>query len=52
MVWSQPIIPWLPRLVWAVGLSNADVRRAMAEVAAERERLWEAWMRIHGRNGQ
>jgi hypothetical protein len=36
-----------PRLDWAVGLSNADIRRAMAEVARERDRLMEGWMRIH-----
>ena len=39
-----------PSLMWVKGLSNADVRRAMAEVASERDRLLEAWTRIHGRN--
>jgi hypothetical protein len=37
-----------PRLDWAVGLSNADIRRAMAEVARERDWMMEAWVRIHG----
>jgi hypothetical protein len=37
-----------PRLTWVRGLSNADVRRAMAEVAAEQRRMRDAWTRIHG----
>ena len=38
-----------PSLVWVKGLSNADVRRATAEVRRERDRLLEAGARIHGR---
>jgi hypothetical protein len=38
-----------PKLIWVRGLSNAEVRRAMAEVAKEGDRLLEAWTRIHGR---
>jgi hypothetical protein len=37
-----------PRLVWARGLSTADIRRAMAEVTRERPRLRAAWSAIHG----
>jgi hypothetical protein len=38
-----------PRLIWVRGLSNAEVRRAMVEITRERDRLLDAWMRIHGR---
>ena len=36
-----------PVLVWVRGLSNADVRRAVAEVALEQDRLLDAWIRLH-----
>jgi hypothetical protein len=36
------------RLIWVMGLSNGVVRRAMAEVARERDLLLAAWVRIHG----
>jgi hypothetical protein len=38
-----------PRLSWVKGLNDASVRRAMAEVRREQERLLEAWARIHER---
>ena len=38
-----------PVLVWVRGrMSNADVRRAMAEVGREQVRLLAAWRVIHG----
>jgi Domain of unknown function (DUF4160) len=37
-----------PRVVWSVGMSHADVRRALAEVADRRLELLTAWKRIHG----
>jgi Domain of unknown function (DUF4160) len=39
-----------PRLVWAKGLSTADIIRAMTEVAGEQRRLRAAWSRIYGEN--
>ena len=37
-----------PALVWVRGaLRNADVRRALNEVAAHQPALLEAWRRIH-----
>lgn len=41
-----------PRLVWAKGLSAADIGRAMAEAAREQRRLRAAWSRMHGENDQ
>jgi len=41
-----------PRLIWAAGLNNADVRRAVDEAAREQDRLMEAWLRIHGGAGR
>ena len=40
---DQPV-----RLVWVKGLSNATVRRAMAEVSRQRASMLAAWARIHG----
>ena len=37
-----------PRLVWAKGLSTADIGRAMGEVVREQTMLLAAWSRIHG----
>ena len=37
-----------PKLVWVKGLGNADVRRAMAEIAGSQGMLRAAWVRIHG----
>jgi len=41
-----------PSLVWLKGLANADVRRALAEVARERATLMAAWIGIHGEAGR
>jgi hypothetical protein len=35
-------------LVWAVGLTRADIRRAMAVVAEHHEMLLERWSEIRG----
>jgi hypothetical protein len=40
------------RLVWAAGLSNALVRRALTEATRERNRFIGAWASIHGANDQ
>jgi hypothetical protein len=40
-----------PALVWARGLSNPDVRRAMAEAARLRGAWIEIWTAIHGGRG-
>jgi hypothetical protein len=37
-----------PELVSVVGISRADQRRLMAEVAARRDDLLRQWERIHG----
>lgn len=37
-----------PELIWTVGLSKADVRRAMKAVSEHRELLTAEWRRIHG----
>jgi hypothetical protein len=37
-----------PRLDWVRGLSRADTRFAMGEVARELARLRAAWTAIHG----
>lgn len=39
----------LPALVWAEGMTRSEVRRAMAVVTAEQQRLLERWREIHGR---
>ena len=36
-----------PTLAWVQGLSNAEVRRVVAEVAQERVHLRDAWVRLH-----
>ena len=37
-----------PRLAWVRGrMTDAEVRRALAEVAQEQDRMWDAWRRIH-----
>ncbi len=38
----------LPELVYSIGITRADLRRIMTEVAAEQARLLEEWKRIHG----
>jgi hypothetical protein len=38
----------LPDLVWAEGMSRSEVRRAMAVVIAEQQRLLERWRELHG----
>lgn len=37
-----------PELIWTVGLSRADVRRAYKVVVERREELLERWSEIHG----
>jgi len=37
-----------PHVVWSVGMSRADVKRALAEVADRRLELLAKWRRIHG----
>ena len=37
-----------PELVWTVGMSRADVRRAMRTAGEYRDRLLQEWRRIHG----
>ena len=37
-----------PELVWAVGLSRADLRKAMRIVAEARAELLARWEEIHG----
>ncbi|HEY1753576.1 MAG TPA: DUF4160 domain-containing protein [Caulobacteraceae bacterium] len=37
-----------PRLVWVRGLSRADTRFALSEVAREMQNLRAAWIRLHG----
>jgi hypothetical protein len=37
-----------PAVVWVRGLDRSDVRRALAEVVRERERMLAAWFDIHG----
>jgi len=37
-----------PNVVWSVGMSRADVKRALAEVADRRLELLAKWRRIHG----
>ncbi len=37
-----------PRLAWVRGrMTDAEVRRALAEVAREQGMMWNAWRRIH-----
>ena len=38
----------LPDLVWAERMSRSEVRRAMAVVTAEQQRLLERWRELHG----
>ena len=38
----------VPELVWMVGLSRTDVRRAFKVVAERRDELLERWSEIHG----
>lgn len=37
-----------PELVYSIGISRADLRRIMNEVATEHARLLTEWERIHG----
>ena len=37
-----------PDLVWADGMSRADIRRAMALVTEHRDDLLARWRKIHG----
>jgi hypothetical protein len=37
-----------PALVWAIGMTRADLRRILQETRRERTRLMESWRRIHG----
>lgn len=37
-----------PRLVWAEGMTRGELRKAMAVVSAERDRLLARWRDIHG----
>jgi hypothetical protein len=37
-----------PELVWAVDMTRADIRRAMAIVTEQRDRLLARWNEIHG----
>jgi hypothetical protein len=37
-----------PELVWAVGMSRADLRKAMRIVEAHRDHLIERWSDVHG----
>lgn len=37
-----------PELVWAVDMTRADVRRAMAIVPEQRDHLLARWNEIHG----
>lgn len=37
-----------PELVWTVGFTNADVRKAMRMVVDAREALLKRWNEIHG----
>ena len=37
-----------PAFVWAEGMSRSEVRRAMAVVTAEQQRLLERWRELHG----
>lgn len=37
-----------PELVWSVGLSRADIRRAYRLVVERRSELLERWREIHG----
>jgi len=36
-----------PELVWAVGMTRADIRRAMAIIAEQRDHLLLRWNEIH-----
>lgn len=38
-----------PVLIWAVGMSRAEVRRALRIVTAARDALLARWEEIHGR---
>ena len=38
----------LPALVWAEGMSRSEVRRAMAVVTTEHQRLLERWRELYG----
>ena len=37
-----------PELIWAVGMSRADIRHAVAIVKEEQARLLQRWSEIHG----
>lgn len=37
-----------PELIYSIGITRADLRRIMTEVAAEQGRLLKEWERIHG----
>lgn len=37
-----------PELVYSIGVTRADLRRIMSEVATEQARLMTEWERIHG----
>jgi hypothetical protein len=37
-----------PELIYSIGITRADLRRIMTEVAAEQGRLLQEWERIHG----
>ncbi len=37
-----------PELIWAVGMTRADIRRAVAIVKEEQARLLQRWSEIHG----
>ncbi|MFT4254396.1 MAG: DUF4160 domain-containing protein [Caulobacter sp.] len=38
----------VPRLVWARGMTRAEIRRAMQIVTLHRDALLQRWMEIHG----
>ena len=38
----------IPELVWAVGMTRADIRRAMKIVRERRDALLGRWKEIHG----